>query len=154
VDAIVRHYGPTETESVDSVLVDFSFVGPTSPPGPTYENEPGGRLVNLLLRRAVRSGATQIRLEPRGRGVDVHFRVLGQSVQLDTIPQRLALLVVAHLHERCGLPVLDGEVQHGSFDLRWENLLSRYDVSITPTPAGPLVVLDVDTSYAPVAFPS
>jgi type IV pilus assembly protein PilB len=154
VDAFVRHYGATETESVDSILVDFSFVGPISPPEPTYEDEPGRWFVNLLLRRAVRSGATQIRLEPRGRRVEVYVRVLGQSVQLDTIPQRLAPLVVAHLHERCGLPMLDGEVQHGRFDLRWENLLSRYDVSITPTPAGPLVVLDVDTNYAPVAFPS
>jgi type IV pilus assembly protein PilB len=151
VEAIVRHYGATETESVDSILVDFEFVGPVGPPEPTYEGDPGGLLVNLLHRRAVRAGATQIRLEPAPGGVEVYFRVMGHPVLRDRIPQRLAPLVVAHLQERCGLPTGSGEVQRGRFGMRVENLLSRFDVHITPTPRGPRVVIDVDTAYEPPA---
>jgi type IV pilus assembly protein PilB len=154
VDAIVRHYGATETETVDSILVDFSFVGPPGPLEPTYAGEPGGSFTNLLLRRAIRSGATRIRLEPSASGVEVFFRVLGHPVQFDTIPWQLAPLVVAHLRERCGLPSEGGEIQHGRFGTRVNNLLSRFDVHIVPTSGGPRVVLDVDTSYDPAAPPS
>lgn len=151
VEAIVRHYGAAETESVDSVLVDFEFVGPVGPPEPTYEGDPGGLLVNLLHRRAVRAGATQVRLEPAPGGVEVYFRVMGHPVLLDMIPQRLAPLVVAHIHERCGLTMEGDEVQRGRFGIRVENLLSRFDVHITPTLRGTRVVIDVDTAYEPPA---
>src|SRR5262245_13808796 len=71
VEAINRHYGQTETESVDSMLseftdtaIDFTETDRTSMTGVEDSDAPVVRLVNLIIQEAVSLRASDIHVEP------------------------------------------------------------------------------------------
>ncbi len=89
VEAINRHYGQTETESVDSMLaeftdtaIDFTETDHTSGAGFEESDAPVVKLVNLIIQEAVSLRASDIHIEPfadrhslacQDHGVDQHF---------------------------------------------------------------------------------
>jgi uncharacterized protein (TIGR02996 family) len=103
--AINRHYGQTETESVDSVhyILPIEFdIRPGAPAG--YGDEPKWvvQLVNSILRDARSRGADQIRVRPAD-GVGVQYRVGGEW----SAPQSLPGHVVRPFVERVARMVDD-----------------------------------------------
>jgi uncharacterized protein (TIGR02996 family) len=99
VEAINRHYGQTETESVECILhefVDGEFDYPQS-----FEREasspPVVHLIYLMIQEAVHLQATEIRIEPLADCGRVRYRINGTLVERDNPPLQIIPLIVARL---------------------------------------------------------
>src|SRR5262249_11021066 len=90
VEAINRHYGQSETESVDSMLseftdtaIDFTETEATAGGGATDDSDaPVVKLVNLIIQEAVSLRASDIHIEPFADRVPVRYRIDGVLVEL------------------------------------------------------------------------
>src|SRR5438046_1312983 len=85
VEAINRHYGQSETESVDSMLseftdtaIDFTETEATAAGGAFEDSDaPVIKLVNLIIQEAVSLRASDIHIEPFADRVRVRSRLHG-----------------------------------------------------------------------------
>ena len=99
LDAINRHYGQTETESVDSLLqeftdtaIDFTETEALTPGASVMADDsdaPIVRLVNLIIEEAVRLRASDIHIEPFQDRVRIRYRIDGVCVERDAPPRRI-----------------------------------------------------------------
>ncbi len=113
IDAINRHYGSSETESVDSILVDWAAIDLSFGPDIQADESPVNRLVALIITEAIAVQATEISIIPQPDHVQVRFRVGHEWADRDAMPRRIAPIVV-RIREMAGLPVGPlGSVQTG-----------------------------------------
>ena len=97
IAAINSHYGQSETESVDSMLseftdtqIDFTETEATSALNTLDESDsPVVKLVNLLIQEAIKARASDIHIEPFGDRIRVRYRIDGVLVERDSPPRRL-----------------------------------------------------------------
>src|SRR5438105_4548956 len=97
VEAINRHYGQTETESVDSMLqeftdtqIDFTETETTANMAAAEDSDaPVVKLINLILQEAISLRASDIHIEPFADRVRVRYRIDGVLVERDSPPRRL-----------------------------------------------------------------
>jgi type IV pilus assembly protein PilB len=96
IEAINRHYGQTETESVDSMLAEFTdtaidFTETEASVGIGMEDSdaPVVKLCNLIIQEAVSLRASDIHIEPFADRVRVRYRIDGVLVERDSPPRRL-----------------------------------------------------------------
>src|SRR5881392_1766504 len=97
IEAINRHYGQTETESVDSMLqeftdtqIDFTETEATANMAAADDSDaPVVKLVNLIIQEAVSLRASDIHIEPFAERVRVRYRIDGVLVERDSPPRRL-----------------------------------------------------------------
>jgi type IV pilus assembly protein PilB len=96
IEAINRHYGQSETESVDSMLaeftdtaIDFTETESTSSAATEESDAPVVKLVNLIIQEAVSLRASDIHIEPFADRVRVRYRIDGVLVERDSPPRRL-----------------------------------------------------------------
>ncbi len=151
LDAINRHYGQTETESVDSMLaeftdtaIDFQESDATSSAAEESADAPVVKLVNLILQEAINFRASDIHIEPFADRVRVRYRIDGILVERDSPPRRLLAPLVSRLKIMGGIDISekrrpqDGRIKTIAggkhFDLR---------VSILPTVHGQSVVMRI-----------
>jgi len=104
VEAINRHYGQTETESVDSMLaeftdtaIDFTETDHTSGAGFEESDAPVVKLVNLIIQEAVSLRASDIHIEPFADRVRVRYRIDGVLVERDSPPRRLLAPILSRV---------------------------------------------------------
>jgi type IV pilus assembly protein PilB len=96
-EAINRHYGQTETESMDSMLVEFTDTAidftqtdaSKQLADDDYSDAPVVKLCNLIVQEAVTQRASDIHIEPFGDRVRVRYRIDGILVERDQVPRRL-----------------------------------------------------------------
>src|SRR6476469_3732448 len=96
-EAINRHYGQTETESMDSMLVEFTDTAidftqteaSKQAADDDYSDAPVVKLCNLIIQEAVGQRASDIHIEPFGDRVRVRYRIDGVLVERDSVPRRL-----------------------------------------------------------------
>lgn len=150
--AINRYYGGSETESVDSMLMEFTetaidFTETESPQTKAQEaeeNAPVVRLVNLIISEAVNMRASDIHVEPFEDRIRVRYRIDGVLVERDSPPRRLLAALTSRIKIMARMDIAekrrpqDGRIKTRSggkdFDLR---------VSILPTNHGQAVVLRI-----------
>jgi type IV pilus assembly protein PilB len=97
IEAINRHYGQIETESVDSMLVEFTdtaieFLEPEAIKSGAAADDSDPRvvkLVDLILTEAIRLRASDIHIEPFSDRVRFRCRIDGVLVERDSPPRRL-----------------------------------------------------------------
>jgi type IV pilus assembly protein PilB len=96
VEAINRHYGQSETESVDSMLaeftdtaIDFTDTEATSAANQDDGDAPVIKLVNLIIQEAVSLRASDIHIEPFQDRIRIRYRIDGVLVERDSPPRRL-----------------------------------------------------------------
>ncbi|MCS7015385.1 MAG: ATPase, T2SS/T4P/T4SS family [Gemmatales bacterium] len=105
IEAINRYYGQSETESVDSMLQEF-----TDTAIDTTETEsaaaaaavldsdaPVVKLVNLIIQEAVTLRASDIHIEPFAEHIRVRYRIDGVLVQRDSPPKRLLPAIISRI---------------------------------------------------------
>jgi type IV pilus assembly protein PilB len=105
IEAINRHYGQTETESVDSMLQEFTdtaidFTETEATAGLTAGEEsdaPVVKLVNLIISEAISLRASDIHIEPFGDRVRVRYRIDGVLVERDSPPRRLLAPILSRI---------------------------------------------------------
>src|SRR5205823_14694099 len=89
IAAINAHYGQSETESVDSMLseftdtqIDFTETEATSATNAAEESDsPVVKLVNLLIQEAIKARASDIHIEPFSDRIRVRYRIDGVLVE-------------------------------------------------------------------------
>src|SRR5207253_9367204 len=97
VEAINRHYGQTETESVDSMLqeftdtqIDFTETESSANLAAADDSDaPVVKLVNLIVQEAISLRASDIHIEPFADRVRIRYRIDGVLVERDSPPRRL-----------------------------------------------------------------
>ena len=104
IEAINRHYGQTETESVDSMLaeftdtaIDFTETEATAGGGLDESDAPVVKLCNLIIQEAVSLRASDIHIEPFADRVRVRYRIDGVLVERDSPPRRLLAPMLSRL---------------------------------------------------------
>lgn len=150
--AVNRHYGGSETESVDSMLMEFTETAidfteteaPTTKAEEAEESAPVVRLVNLIISEAVNMRASDIHIEPFEDRIRVRYRIDGVLIERDSPPKRLLAALTSRLKIMARMDIAekrrpqDGRIKTRTggkdFDLR---------VSILPTKFGQAVVLRI-----------
>jgi type IV pilus assembly protein PilB len=96
-EAINRHYGQMETESMDSMLFEFTdtaidFTQTESAANMANADEadaPVVKLCNLIIKEAINNRASDIHVEPFGDRVRIRYRIDGVLQERDAVPRRL-----------------------------------------------------------------
>src|SRR5437870_4469019 len=148
IEAINRHYGQTETESVDSMLQEFTdtaidFTETESTAGLAAGDEsdaPVVKLVNLIISEAISLRASDIHIEPFGDRVRVRYRIDGVLVERDSPPRRLLAPMLSRIKIMGSIDISekrrpqDGRikmtVQGKHFDLRVSFIPSNHGQSV------------------------
>jgi type IV pilus assembly protein PilB len=151
-EAINRHYGQTETESVDSMLVeftdtaiDFTQTEAAANMAAVEESDaPVVKLCNLMIAEAISQRASDIHIEPFGDRVRIRYRIDGNLVERDAIPRRLHAALTSRLKIMGSIDISekrrpqDGRIKMTTggrhFDLR---------VSLLPTVHGQSTVMRI-----------
>lgn len=105
IEAINRHYGQSETESVDSMLSEFTdtqidsteIEKQNSMPASDDSDAPVVKLVNLILQEAITLRASDIHIEPFADRVRIRYRIDGVLVERDSPPRRLLAPMISRL---------------------------------------------------------
>jgi type IV pilus assembly protein PilB len=147
-EAINRNYGQSETESVDSMLVEFTDTAiettnldtnAKKPQDMDDSDAPVVRLVNLIISEAIQSRASDIHVEPFADRVRVRYRIDGVLVERDAAPRRLLSAMLSRIKIMGGIDIAekrrpqDGRIkmsiQGRHFDLRVSMLPSVHGQS-------------------------
>jgi type IV pilus assembly protein PilB len=146
-EAINRNYGQTETESVDSMLVEFTdtaieFTQTESVASMAAADEsdaPVVKLCNLIIQEAINLRASDIHIEPFADRVRIRYRIDGVLVERDSAPRRLLAPLLSRLKIMGSIDISekrrpqDGRIKmtvHGKhFDLRVSLLPSAHGQS-------------------------
>lgn len=152
VEAINRHYGQSETESVDSMLQEFTdtaidFTETTSAAQQATLDDsdaPVVKLVNLIIQEAVNLRASDIHIEPFSDRIRVRYRIDGVLVERDSPPRRLMAPIVSRVKI---MSTIDIAEKRRPQDGRIKMVLAgnHYDlrVSVLPAVHGPSVVMRI-----------
>jgi len=151
-NAINRHYGQSQTESVDSMLAEFTETAidftetdsNAARQGEDDDSAPVVKLVNLILTEAVGMRASDIHIEPFEDRIRVRYRIDGVLVERDNPPKRLLGALISRIKIMGRMDISekrrpqDGRIKTRvggkDFDLR---------VSVLPTQHGQAVVLRI-----------
>jgi type IV pilus assembly protein PilB len=151
-ESINRNYGQTETESVDSMLVEFTDTAieftqtesMASMAAADDSDAPVVRLCNLIIQEAINLRASDIHIEPFADRVRVRYRIDGILVERDAAPRRLLAPLLSRLKIMGNIDISekrrpqDGRIKmsvHGKhFDLR---------VSLLPSVHGQSAVMRI-----------
>jgi type IV pilus assembly protein PilB len=147
-----RTYGGPESESREEALA-AAGEGPAreEKPGrdPVSLGEPAGeapviRLVDLILRQAIRDGASDIHFEPFEEVFQVRYRIAGALHAMESPPRPLALPVISRLKVLADLDIAEQRhPQDGRLKLTVEGRAIDLRISTLPTESGESVVLRV-----------
>lgn len=153
VEAINRHYGQTETESVDSVLaeftdtqIDFTETEATKAvqAGMEESDSPVIKLCNLIIQEAISLRASDIHIEPFEDRVRVRYRIDGVLVERDSPPRRLFAPMISRLKIMGNIDISEKRrPQDGRIKMTTKNKHFDLRVSALPTNHGQSMVMRV-----------
>ena len=151
--AINRHYGQTETESVDSMLaeftetaIDFTELESTKAAQDDIDDDdaPIIRLVNLIINEAMNMRASDIHIEPFEERVRIRYRIDGVLVERDSPPRRLLGAMVSRVKIMANMDIAEKRrCQDGRIKTRSGNKEFDLRVSILPSNHGQAVVMRI-----------
>jgi type IV pilus assembly protein PilB len=152
IEAINRHYGQTETESVDSMLaeftdtaIDFTETEATAAGGTQEESDaPVVKLVNLIIQEAVSLRASDIHVEPFPDRVRVRYRIDGVLVERDSPPRRLLAPMLSRIKIMSSIDIAEKRrCQDGRIKMNIGGKHYDLRVSILPTNHGQSAVMRI-----------
>lgn len=149
--AINRHYGASETESVDSMLAEFTetaidFTETEFAASITEEDEdaPIIKLCNLIINEAVNMRASDIHVEPFESRVRIRYRIDGVLVERDSPPKRLLASLISRFKIMGRIDIAEKRrPQDGRIKTRVGSKEIDMRVSILPTAHGQAMVLRI-----------
>lgn len=154
LNAIENYYGAKLSSSVQDVskdisVEDFAIVSgeETSQSDMTVdeaEQAPIIRMVNLVIREALRQRASDIHIEPMADHVRVRFRIDGILINVMRIPKQNQNAVTVRLKIMSRLDITATRVpQDGRFKMRLAHQEVDFRVSLLPTTFGQKTVLRI-----------
>ncbi len=153
--AIDAFYGVPSEMKVDEItkeidIEDFEIVSDSNQSdgddGSVDESEkaPIIRMINLIVKEALKRRASDIHIEPEVDGMRVRYRVDGVLHDILNIPKENQNAVLVRIKIMSRLDITTNQIpQDGRFKLRVENKEVDFRVSILPTTFGQKVVMRV-----------
>lgn len=119
------------------------------------ENSPIAQTINLLLEYAIRSGASDIHIEPREEYVQVRYRIDGVLKEVNRLPRNVHRALVSRIKILSNLKIDESRVpQDGRFKVRVAGKQYALRVSTLPITDGEKVVMRIlDESNQAVSLP-
>ena len=151
-EAINRHYGQTETESVDSMLVEFTDTAieftqtesMTNLANADESDAPVVKLTNLIIQEAVSLRASDIHIEPFMDRVRVRYRVDGILAERDACPRRLQAPMTSRLKIMANIDISEKRrPQDGRIKMTIQGKHYDLRVSMLPTVHGQSTVMRI-----------
>lgn len=152
VEAINRHYGQSETESVDSMLAEFTDTAidftetesTTNADGSGEGDGPVIRLCNLIIQEAVSLRASDIHIEPFADRIRIRYRIDGNLVERDSPPRRLLAPILSRLKIMASIDIAEKRrPQDGRIKLNLAGKHFDLRVSLLPTTNGQSCVMRI-----------
>ncbi len=153
VEAINKHYGQTETESVDSMLseftdtqIDFTETESTATSHAQADDSdaPVVKLVNLIIQEAISLRASDIHVEPFADRVRVRYRIDGVLVERDSPPRRLLAPLISRIKIMGNIDISEKRrPQDGRIKMTNKGRHFDMRVSVLPTNHGQSVVMRI-----------
>jgi type IV pilus assembly protein PilB len=152
IEAINRHYGQTETESVDSMLaeftdtaIDFTETEATSAGNKVEESDaPIVKLVNLVSQEAVSLRASDIHIEPFADRIRIRYRIDGILVERDSPPRRMLAPMLSRIKIMGSIDIAEKRrPQDGRIKLNLGGKHFDMRVSMLPTTNGQSCVMRI-----------
>jgi type IV pilus assembly protein PilB len=153
-EAINRNYGQTETESVDSMIAEFTdtAIEFTQTEGGMGNLEGGGdesdapvvKLCNLIISEAVDARASDIHIEPFGDRIRIRYRIDGNLVERDNAPRRLLSSMLSRIKIMGSIDISEKRrPQDGRIKLSLKGKHFDLRVSMLPTVHGQSAVMRI-----------
>ena len=145
IESINRYYGQSETESVDSMLAEFTDTAidttETESSASLAEMEdsdaPVVKLVNLIIQEAISLRASDIHIEPFADRIRVRYRIDGVLVERDSPPKRLLPAILSRIKIMASIDIAEKRrPQDGRIKMMVNNRHFDLRVSILPTNHG------------------
>src|SRR5262249_52478251 len=152
IEAINRHYGQTETESVDSMLqeftdtaIDFNEAAAAGALAMQDESDsPVVRLCNLIIQEAISLRASDIHIEPFEDRIRVRYRIDGVLVERDSPPRRLLAPILSRLKIMASIDIAEKRrAQDGRIKMNLQSKHYDLRVSVLPTIHGQSIVMRI-----------
>jgi type IV pilus assembly protein PilB len=152
VEAINRHYGQTETESVDSMLQEFTDTQIDLTETQAAQNQaqseeldsPVVKLVNLIIAEAITLRASDIHIEPFADRVRIRYRIDGVMVERDSPPKRLQAPMTSRIKIMGNIDISEKRrPQDGRIKTQIKGKPYDLRVSVLPTVHGQSTVMRV-----------
>jgi len=150
--SINRHYGQSETESVDSMIaeftetaIDFTETELASSAGVVDDDSaPVVKLVNLMITESVNMRASDIHIEPFEDKVRIRYRIDGELVERDSPPRRLHAALISRIKVMASIDISEKrKPQDGRIKTRVGGKDFDMRISLLPTGHGQAVVMRI-----------
>ncbi len=148
-----RYYGQTQTESVDSMLQEFTetaidFTDTELNQAKSLqeddEKSPIVKLTNLIISEAVNQRASDIHIEPFEDKVRIRYRIDGVLLERDSVPKRLQGALVSRLKVMGRMDIAEKRrPQDGRIKTRTNGKDYDLRVSVLPTNHGQAMVMRI-----------
>ncbi|MCA9346730.1 type II/IV secretion system protein [Candidatus Saccharibacteria bacterium] len=118
------------------------------------EDSPIAQTVNLIIEYAVKSGASDIHIEPRDRQVIIRYRIDGVLKEANRLPKRTLSALVSRIKILANLKIDERRApQDGRFKITMNGRVFAFRVSTLPITEGEKVVMRVlDESSEPLSL--
>jgi type IV pilus assembly protein PilB len=150
IDAINRHYGQLETESVDSMLQEFTDTAiefdesPAEASAADESDSPVVQLVNLIIQEAISLRASDIHIEPLFDRIRIRDRIDGVLVERDSPPLRLLAAILSRIKIMAKIKLSERrQPQEGRINRYVQGMHLDLRVNILPTHHGESVVMRI-----------
>jgi len=150
--AINRHYGQSETESVDSMIAEFTETAidftetelAASAAVAEDENAPIVKLVNLMITESVNMRASDIHIEPYEDKIRIRYRIDGELIERDSPPRRLHAALVSRIKVMASIDISEKrKPQDGRIKTRVGGKDYDMRISLLPTGHGQAIVMRI-----------
>ena len=150
--AINRHYGQSQSESVDSLIQEFTETAidftetEVAAKGNLAEDEnaPIVKLCNLIITEAVSMRASDIHVEPFEDRVRIRYRIDGQLLERDSPPKRLMSAMISRFKIMGNIDISEKRrPQDGRIKTRVNGKDFDLRVSILPSSHGQAIVMRI-----------
>lgn len=118
------------------------------------EDSPVAQTVNLIIEYAIKSGASDIHIEPREKHVQVRYRVDGVLKEANKLPKRTMSAMVSRIKILANLKIDERRSpQDGRFKINLNGRVFAFRVSTLPISDGEKVVMRIlDESSEPLSL--
>lgn len=118
------------------------------------EDSPIAQTVNLVIEYAVKSGASDIHIEPRDKHVVIRYRIDGVLREANRLPKRTLAALVSRIKILSNLKIDERRApQDGRFKINMNGRVFAFRVSTLPITEGEKVVMRVlDESSEPLSL--
>jgi type IV pilus assembly protein PilB len=118
------------------------------------EDSPVAQTVNLIIEYAIKSGASDIHIEPREKSVQVRYRIDGVLKEANKLPKRTMSAMVSRIKILANLKIDERRApQDGRFKINLSGRVFAFRVSTLPIADGEKVVMRIlDESSEPLSL--